>query len=548
MNPATASSIRVEPIWPVRLWQTLVRRVGWLGLLATVIVVIAAVPLVFVIYSSSQLSLPGWQSLWSVRLPGLLWNTLSLAVLVAIGCFLLGVSSAWFIARRYFVGRRLAIWLMILPLAIPTYVFAHIYTILLEEEGWLGRLWISVFGQAVAIPDIYSIGGVTFILSIAGFSYVFLLVRAALEHSNPSLEEAARIQGLSSFAVFWRVNLPLLRPAIAAGLSLVVLHVLSDFGAVSMLRYQTFTLSIYLQMNGRFDYQGAAGLSMVLVALSVMFLVLERWSRRRQRYYASASQPRKFHLRKATGIELVIIWAWLGLITLFAFALPVLWMLDWTLEAVRQDVIDITFWHFVLNSLIVAAAAASVAIVIAFPVAFFHARKHSGLSTSYIQLSSIGFVLPGPVIALGVLSFILAVLSPLYGGMVALLMALVIRFLPLAVQSQEAALQHLTPSIEQAGRILGAGPFENLRRVVLPMISNGMIVAWVLVFIDALKELPATLILRPTGFDTLPVRIWIEASEESLELAAPAALMLVIATLPALWLMMRKEKQTIINS
>jgi len=542
--PVIENTLEESP-WPMKAWQVLVRRVGGLGVVATAVVVVAAVPLLFVIVSSSQLSLAGWQALWSQRLPGLLWNTLSLAILVAILSFILGVSSAWLIARRQFLGRNVATWLMILPLAIPTYVFAHIYTILFEDDGWVGMAWQGVFGESIAIPDLYSIGGVTFILSIAGFSYVFLLVRSALEHSNPSMEEAARIQGLSPFAVFWRVNLPLLRPAIAAGLALVVLHVLSDFGAVSMLRYQTFTLSIYLQMNGRFDYQGAAGLSMVLVLLSFSFLIFERWSRNRQRYYASGTQSRRVTLRHASVFEQCLIWAWLGLITLFAFALPLLWMLDWSLQAWQQGLLDEAFWGYVSNSLIVAAAAATLAIVAAFPVAFFHTRKQSKLSTAYIQLSSIGFVLPGPVIALGVLSFILAVLSPLYGGLAALLMALVVRFLPLAVQSQEAALQNLTPSIEQAGRILGAGPLENLRRVVLPMISNGMIVAWVLVFIDAMKELPATLILRPTGFDTLPVRIWIEASEESLELAAPAALMLVLGTLPALWIMMRNEKQVV---
>ncbi len=539
---AVSTAIQSTPVMPIRVWRALSRQVGWLGALASLVVLVAAVPLIFVIYSSSQLPLEGWQSLWSQRLPGLMANTLSLAVLVAIGSFVLGVSSAWLVARRRFVGRGLATWLMVLPLTIPTYVFAHIYTTLFESDGWLGQAWLAVFGDMVAIPDLYNIGGVTFILSLAGFSYVFLLVRTALEQSNPNLEEAARIQGASPWQVFWQVNLPLLRPAIAAGLSLVVLHVLSDFGAVSMLRYQTFTLSIYLQMNSRFDYQGAAGLSMVLVMLSMMFLVLERFSRRKQRYYASAQQ-RKMALRPASAIEQVLIWAWLGLITLFAFALPLAWMLDWSWQAWQNDLIDMTFWGYVSNSLTVAAVAATIAIVCAFPVAFFHTRKRSLLSTSYLQLSSIGFVLPGPVIALGVLSFILAVLAPLYGGLAALLMALVVRFLPLAVQSQEASLQQLTPSIEQAGRSLGAGPLENLRRVILPMIRGGMAGAWVLVFIDALKELPATLILRPIGFDTLPVRIWIEASEEMLELAAPAALMLVIGTLPALWLMMRGEKK-----
>ncbi len=542
MTIASQSITNNAPAMPGALLSSLRRRVGVLGLFAMAVVLVAAVPLIFVVYSSAQLSAADWLALWSKRLPGLMWNTLSLAVLVAIGSFILGVSSAWFIARRDFVGRRIATWLMVLPLAIPTYVFAYIYTIMLEEEGWLGSLWLAVFGDSLAIPDLYSTGGVTFVLSLAGFSYVFLLVRTSLSQGIPGLEEAARIQGASPVRVFFRVNLPLMRPAIAAGLALVVLHVLSDFGAVSMLRYQTFTLSIYLQMNARFDYQGAAGLSMVLVFLSLTFLVLERFSRRRQRYYSGSAQQ-KMELRPAGLLAQILIWSWLGLISLFAFGLPLVWMLDWSWQALQNGQIDIAFWGYVWNSLAVGAMAATVAIICAFPVAFFHTRRNSACSQSMLHLSSVGFVLPGPVIALGVLTFILFMLKPLYGGMAALLMALVIRFLPLAVQSQEASLQQLTPSIEQAGRILGAGPFENLRRVILPMIRPGLAGAWVLVFIDALKELPATLILRPTGFDTLPVRIWIEASEEMLELAAPAALMLVIGTLPAIWLMMKSNNR-----
>jgi len=180
---------------------------------------------------------------------------------------------------------------------------------------------------------------------------------------------------------------------------------------------------------------------------------------------------------------------------------------------------------------------------VALPIALYHTRWRSFLSNVFLKLSSVGFVLPGPVVALGVLVFIVTQLPLLYGGFMALVIALCIRFLPLAVQSQESAMQQLTPSIEQAGRVLGAGPLENLWRVTLPMIRGGMISAWVLVFIDVLKELPATLILRPIGFDTLPVRIWIEASEEMLELAAPAALMLVLASIPALWVMMRSDNK-----
>lgn len=517
------------------------QRLSMLALLAGVIVSIAAVPLVFVVYSGFGLSSDGWQQLWSQRLPGLIWNTLILAVLVAVGCMVLGISAAWLVARRSFPGRNLALGLMVLPLTIPTYVFAHIYTTMLESDGWLGRLWINLFGDSLPIPDLYNVGGVALVLSLAGFSYIFLLVRTALLRSTRNIEEAARIQGATPFEVFWKINLPLLRPAIAAGLAVVVLHVLSDFGAVSMLRYQTFTLSIYLQMSGRFDYHSAAALSLVLVLLSLTFLVLERSFRSRQRYYGNATDNRRLVVKPATTAQVYLIWAWLGFIVLFSFLLPVAWMLHWSWQSIQSGALSVEFWGYVFNSLMVAVAVASLTLVTALPVAMYHSRRQNVLSQSFVHLSSIGFVLPGPVIALGVLTFVLSVLPWMYGGLGALLIALSIRFLPLAVQSQEASFQQLTPSIEQAGRVLGAGPLENLWRVILPVIRGGMVSAWVLVFIDALKELPATLLLRPTGFDTLPVRIWIEASEEMLELAAPAALMLVIGTLPVIWLLIRKQ-------
>jgi iron(III) transport system permease protein len=230
------------------------------------------------------------------------------------------------------------------------------------------------------------------------------------------------------------------------------------------------------------------------------------------------------------------------LIALFSVFLPVTWMMIWSWDAWLDNLIDAKFWGYVRNSMTVSIAAASITIVAALPVALYHARQRSLISQSFLYASSIGFVLPGPVIALGILAFVLANVPLIYGGLLVLVLAMVVRFLPLAIHAQESAAQQLTPSIEQAARSLGAGPWESLRRVTLPMIRGGIVSAWVLVFIDTLKELPATLLLRPTGFDTLPVRIWIEASEEMLELAAPAALMLVVGTLPILWFLMRPER------
>ena len=516
-------------------------RFGNLGFVAGLTVLCAIIPLIYVIGEASSLSSERWLSLWGTRLPQLLGNTLTLAFLVSIASLILGLSSAWLVVRREFPGRKIAEWLLLLPLTIPTYVFAHIYTNLWESDGWLGQIWVAIMPADLPLPDLYNVFGVTIILSLAGFSYIYLLVRGALSQSTRNLEEAARIQGYRSVRIFFKVNLPMLRPALAAGLALIILHTLSDFGAVSMLRYQTFTLSIYTQMSGRMDHQAAAGLSLVLVFLSLTFLVLERFFRQRQRYYSGA-QSRRVRRKPASSREKFFIWAWLGSLTFFSFILPVFWMLTWTIDAIFSGTINVDFWRYTINTGIIAFTAATIALILAFPIAFFHVRKHSVMSQAFINLSSVGFVLPGPVIALGVMAFILAQLPLLYGSLFALIIAIVIRFLPLAIQSQEAALQQLTPSIEEAGRTLGAGPIENLRRVTLPIIRNGLASAWVLVFIDTLKELPATLLLRPTGFDTLPVRIWIEASEEMLDLAAPAALVLVIGTLPAIWIMRRGEK------
>lgn len=508
------------------------RRLHTLPALAFAVVALAAVPLVVVVWNSAQLHAAEWQALWSARIPQLMVNTLGLAAWVAAGALLLGVSTAWLVARREFRGRTVAVWLMVLPLAIPTYVFAHIYTTLLPTG--VG-------------PSFYGMPGAAFVLTLASFPYVFLLVRAALGAQGAHLEEAARIAGYPGWQRFATVSLPLLRPALAAGVAIVVLHVLSDFGAVSMLRVQTFTLAIFLQMSGRFDFQGAAGLSLVLVVLSMTFLVAERFFRRRQRYFMHGGgvAPRPI---RARGWELALVWGWLGVVTLFALAIPLVWMVGWTWVALDAGAIGARFWGYASNSFIAAALAAVVALAAALPVALYHARRRSISSAVALQLSSVGFVLPGPVVALGVLVAVLAVAAPVYGTLVALVAALAIRFLPLAIQAQEAALQQITPSVELAGRALGAGPLENLARVILPMMRGGLAAALVLVFIDALKELPATLLLRPIGFDTLPVRIWIEASEEMLELAAPAALMLVAASVPAIWLMLKSTEAVILRA
>lgn len=518
----------------------MLRRVSPLAAISTLIVCIAVVPLLIVLAKGVSNTDSHWSLLWNTHMAELLWNTFSLASVVAIASTILGVSSAWLVTRRTFPGRRIAVWLMVLPLAVPSYVYAQIYINLTDNNGWISQFWQALFGTNAPLPSLTNLAGVSFVLSIASFPYVFLLVRSALLHSNRNLEEAARIHGLNAKQVFWRINLPLLRPALAAGVAFVVLHVLSDFGAVYFLNYETFTKAIFVQMEFRGSYSNAAALSFILILFSTSFILLDRFFRKRQRYFSMSSSVRKLSIKSASRKETLLIWTWLGCISLFAIILPLFRLLVWTLE-VADKAFTTELWVIAGNSMLVAFLTASVATVVALPLVLFHQRRQSRLSQSYLHLSSVGLVLPGPVVALGIALFVFNI-PLIYGGMMALVLALVIRFLPLAVQSEEAAVQQLTPSIEQAARNLGANAFESLRRVVLPLISSGLATAWVLVFIDTLKELPATFLLRPIGFDTLPVRIWIEVTEEMLELAAPAALLLVLTALPAIWLIMRKEK------
>ncbi len=545
---------------------------SWSALAAVAVVVFSVLPLVFILSSSRELSFARWQSLWQSTVPELLLNTVKLAVLVTLFSVLLGVAAAWVVARFRFRGRQLLTWLLIIPLAIPTYVYADIYTRLFGSQGWLGGVarvwqvhvvdspWLTSVGVAwskltcalsrytcdtSATSSFSELLSASLVLSLASFSYVFLLVRASLSKSTRSLEEAARIQGADRKTLFRRIHLPMMRPAIAASAALVVLHTVSDFGGVAMLQYRTFTSVIYRRLDAEpGDLGWAAALSLVLVALALTFLVVERFFRQRQRYYTEGKDLDNDELKELSGVPRVLVFVGMGVIILFAVLLPVAWLLVQSWIAIQGSTLSQRFWSYAFNSFTIATIAATLALVCALPISLYHARRRNFLSASYVQGASVGFVLPGPVVALGV-SLVFVVLFHELGNTLLLfawIIAVVVRYLPLAIQSQEAALQQFTPSIDQAARILGAGTWERLTRVVLPIIRSGLIGAWVLVFIDALKELPAALLFKAQGFDTLPIAIWKQADEEMMEEAAPAALMLIVATLPALWLMLHGNR------
>ncbi|MDF0668438.1 MAG: iron ABC transporter permease [Nitrospira sp.] len=482
-----------------------------------------------------------WHRLWTTRVPELLLNTVSLAGAVALLTFVLGVSTAWMVTRFEFPGRRLWEVGLVLPLAMPTYVLAYIYNYLLGFGGPVEQLWQMLAGPQARIISPQSFWGVTIVMALDTFPFVYLLTRSALLSFNVSFEEVARTCGASPLHRTLFVTLPLLRPSIVAGLALVILYVVSDFGAVSLLRYQTLTYAVFQQMTGRSDNQAASILSILLVILALLFLLTERWFRRKSRFYQTSGRFRTPQRIRCRWLHAAALTACLATVIGLAFGIPAYLLVIWSLSPEAQAILDARFFGFVWNSALLSTLAATAGVFVGLPLAYLASRKPTWLNVGCLQAAYAGYVLPGPVAALAVLVLFLKVLPFLYGTVIVLIVAYVLHFLPVGLQSLEPSIQQITPNLEEVARTLGLTVRETWRRVTLPLIRNGVIVAWVLIFLQTMKELPATLLLRPVGFDTLAIRVWLEASEEYYQLAAPSALLIVLVGLPALVLLLSRD-------
>ncbi len=485
-----------------------------------------------------------WRRLWATRVPELLFNTVSLAGAVAALTLVLGVMTAWLVTRFEFPGRRLWEVALVLPLAMPTYVLAYVYNYLLGFNGPIEQLWQMLAGPQARLVSPQSFWGVTLVMALDTFPFVYLLTRSALLSFNVSYEEVARTCGASPLRTMFSITLPLLRPSIVAGVALVVLYVVSDFGAVSLLRFQTLTYAVFQQMTGRADNQAASILSMVLVVLALLFLVTERWFRRKSRFYQTTGRYRAPQRFRCGWLHTGLLTVFLASVVGLAFGIPASLLVTWSLSPEARATVDTRFFGFIWNSALLSGLAATAAVLVGLPLAYLASRKPTWLNLGCLQAAYAGYVLPGPVAALAVLVLFLKILPFFYGTVLLLIVAYVLHFLPAGLQSLEPSIQQITPNLEEAARTLGLGARETWRRVTLPLIRNGVIVAWVLIFLQTMKELPATLLLRPVGFDTLAIRVWLEASEEYYQLAAPSALLIVLVGLPALFLLLSRDWRT----
>ena len=471
-------------------------------------------------------------------------RTVALMAAVAAGCIAVAVPLAWLTVRTDLAGRRFWRVATMLPLALPSYIVGFAVVAGLGPRGMLQDLLEAAFGVE-RIPSIYGFPGAVFTLVIISFPYVLLPVRAALWNVDVSLEESARILGRNRWQTFRSVTLPMLRPAIMAGGLLAGLYALSDFGAVAIMRYETFTWSIFSAYEGGVNRTLVAVWSLALIVLALAVVWGESAARNAGsgRYYRSGSGAGRQH-------ELIPLgrWRWLSVafcvaVALVSLGLPLAVLAYWTVRGVMAGEPLLLLWKVAGNSVGVAAMAAVLTVICAAPFAVLSVR-YPGLLSRWLEgLGFVGFALPGIVIALGLVFFGANYAPWLYQSVAMLAVAYVTLFLPAAVGALRASLVQVRPEFEDAARSLGKRPLTVLFTITLPLVRPGILTGAALVFLLTMKELPATLILSPTGFTTLASSIWAAATEAFFaRAAAPALLLVVVSSIPLALITMREER------
>jgi iron(III) transport system permease protein len=448
---------------------------------------------------------------------------------------------------------------LILPLAIPAYVVGFVFLATFDYTGPIQTPLRALFGREIPFPDIVSYGGVTFVMTLVLYPYVYLLARTAFLGQSAGKLEAARALGAKSWFVFWKVALPLARPSVATGVALALMEALADFGTVALFGYNTFTVAIYRVWFGMFNRSAATELASLLLFFTLTLLVLEHAIRGRARFYQTEGTLRRVAAHQLRGWKAFGATAAVSLVVGIAFLLPTGQLLAWVFQHWR---IDSRYAELLACTLRLGVTTAILAVIAGVVVAYGLRLSQSPWVRVCARIANMGYALPGSVIAVGVLGP-LAFLDRGIGGfledalgfssvgliftgsMAGLVFAYLVRFLAVSFQTVEASLVKITPSMDMAARSLGSSVSRVLQRVHLPLIRRGLSAAAILVFVDVMKEMPATLLLRPFGYDTLAVRVWQFTSESLWEAAALPALTIVLAGLLPVILLMRNPDKVI---
>lgn len=524
-------------------WEALpqISNATLLWLPAVLVAGIVVLPTAYLVIRTLGADQATWEVLVRFRTLQIIGRTVGLVLAVTSASLGIALPLAWLTTRTDLPLRRVWGVLTVLPLVIPSYIGAYLVVAALGPRGMLQQ-WLEGLWGIQRVPDIYGFPGALLVITILSYPYILLPTRAALLRIDPAMEEAARSLGQSPWTTFWRVILPQLRPALVSGSLLVALYTLRDFGAVSIMRYDTFTRVIYLQYQSLFDRTSAAVLSLVLVGITGAILLLEVSMRGRVRYHQTSTGA----IRPVTKFALGR-WRWLALgfcsaVIGIALVLPASVLGYWLVQGLRAGEQMTSFWLAAKNTLFVAIVAAGVTLLAALPIVVCSVRRPGQVSRLLEQVTYSAFALPGIVVALALVFFGVHYARPLYQSFPMLILAYVILFLPQAVGTLRTSWLQVPPSLEEAARSLGHRPVTVFFKIVLPLVRPGLISGASLVFLTTMKELPATLILSPLGFKTLATIVWSAVSEAFFaQAAAPALLLILLSSVPTALLMLRRN-------
>ncbi len=490
-----------------------------------------------------------WQHLADTVLTDYVSNSLLLMLGVAVGAGSIGITTAWLTSMYSFPGRKLFVWSLLLPLAMPAYIIAYTYTGMFEVAGpvqeWIRESFNLRYGE-YRFPEIRSLGGAIIMLSLVLYPYVYLLARTAFLDQSVCALEASRTLGCGPWRSFFTVALPLARPAIITGLSLALMETLADYGTVHYFGVSTFTTGIFRTWFGLDDSVAAAQLSGALMSFVFALILLEQWSRRQARFHHATNRYRAISSNRLSPLP-----GWTATIVclvplFFGFLLPVGKLLHWA-TMTFDEMVDESFYTLASNSFLLAATAAVLTLIPAVILGYGNRNHATPFSRFLVRLSGMGYAIPGTVIAIGVLIPFGAIDNAIdswaleyfdtgtglvfSGTLFILLFAYMVRFFTVSLNTVESGLVKIRPSMDAAARTMGSGGLEVLSRVHLPMMKGSLLTALIIVFVDVLKELPATLVLRPFNFNTLAVRAYELASDERLADSSTAAIAIVAVSI-----------------
>ncbi|SER41358.1 MULTISPECIES: ABC transporter permease [Halopseudomonas] len=538
--------------------QSTARKTRW-QLVAYLCAALVLMPLLVLLISWQDIDQQIWGHLLQTQMLRLISNTLWLIAGVAAGVILLGVSLAWLTSLCDFPGRRWLDWALMLPFAVPAYVLAFVMVGLLDFAGPLQSLLRDWFGNDFRLPPIRSTGGVILTLVLVFYPYVYMLARSAFLAQGRGLMEASRILGQTPWQGFWRVAIPMARPAISAGTALAIMETLADFGAVSVFNYDTFTTAIYKTWYGFFSLQSATQLASLLLLFVFLALFAERRAQGRNKRFPANDKPRKGALYRLKGPLAWLASGYCLLVLAIAFVIPVGQLLFWLLSSGIAD-LDSRYWGLIRNTLTLGGIAAALTVSVAILLVLAQRLQPIRRVRSAVALANLGYALPGSVLAVGIMFFFsyldnhlvvplqawLGMANPaplLLGGLFALLLAYLIRFMAVAYGPLDTSLARIRPSLPEAAQSLGQPGWVVFWRIYVPLLLPGILSAALLVFVDVLKEMPATLLMRPFGWDTLAVRIHALTTEGDWTRASlPALTLVLVGLLPVIVLIRRSGR------